>query len=57
MVGGEQRSKTSPWPHLSRVAEKKRKKSKTIRTSRKERELASIGVVWDRESNKQKKNV
>ena len=25
VVGGEQRSKTSPWPHLSRVAKKKEK--------------------------------
>ncbi len=45
MVGGEQRSKTSPWPHLSRVAKKRKRAKQYERLEKRERVGASIGVV------------
>ena len=51
MVGGEQRSKTSPWPHLSRVA-KKRKRAKQYERLEKRESWHRLGLLGQRVKQK-----
>ena len=54
MVGGEQRSKTSPWPHLSRVA-KKRKRAKQYERLEKRESWHRLGLFGTESQTNKKK--